>query len=76
MRLQQPTENERRRVRSARIVAVVLCVTMALWLALQWLGGHFGWATRWAFLFDLAALASFLWAMIVTVGLWRARKDG
>ena len=25
---------------------------------------------------DLAALAAFLWAIVVTVGLWRARKDG
>lgn len=58
------------------MVAIVLSVTMLAWLALQWLGGHFGWATRWVFLFDLAALAAFVWAMIVTVGLWRARKDG
>ena len=58
------------------MVALVLCVTMLLWLALQWLGGQYGWAARWVFLFDLAALAAFVWAMIVTVGLWRARKDG
>jgi hypothetical protein len=65
-----------RRARTARTVAVVLCLTMVAWVGLQWLGGRFGWAARWAFLFDLAALAAFLWAMIVTVGLWRARKDG
>ena len=73
--MSQPSEIDRRRVKTARIVAVVLSATMVLWLALQWLGGHYGWAPRWVFLFDLAALASFLWAMIVTVGLWRARKD-
>jgi hypothetical protein len=49
---------------------------MVAWLGLQWIGGRYGWAARWAFLFDLAALAAFLWAMIVTLGLWRARKDG
>ena len=69
-------EVEMRRARTARTVAVVLCATMVLWIALQWLGGRFGWPERWVFLFDLAALAAFLWAMIVTVGLWRARKDG
>ncbi len=69
-------ETERQQARTARTVAVVLCVTMILWLALQWIGGQLGWATRWVFLFDLAALAAFVWAMIVTVGLWRARKDG
>ncbi len=59
-----------------RLVAVVLSVTMVLWMALQWVGWHFGWPSGWVFLFDLAALAAFSWAMIVTVGLWRARKDG
>ena len=72
----KPTEKERRRARTARTVAIVLCVTMVLWVALQWIGGQLGWAAQWVFLFDLAALAAFLWAMVVTVGLWRARKDG
>ena len=71
-----PSERDRRNARQARTVAIVLCATMVLWLALQWLGGQLGWATRWVFLFDLAALAAFVWALIVTVGLWRARKDG
>lgn len=70
-----PDEKEMRRARTARTVAIVLCVTMALWLALQWLGGYLGWPARWVFLFDLAALAAFLWALIVAVGLWRGRKD-
>ena len=65
-----------RRARTARLVAAVLCATFVLWMGLQWLGGYFGWPVRWVFLFDLAALAAFSWAMIVTVGLWRARKDG
>lgn len=57
-------------------MAVVLCTTMVLWLAAQWIGGQMGWETRWVFLFDFAALAAFIWATIVIVGLWRARKDG
>jgi hypothetical protein len=68
--------SETKRARTARTVALVLCLTMALWFGSQWLGSRLGWAPRWVFLFDLAALAAFLWAIIVTVGLWRARKDG
>ena len=44
------------------------------WVRSGWAGGSAGTRRR-VFLFDLAALAAFLWAMIVTVGLWRARKD-
>ena len=74
--LTERTERERRQAKTARMVALVLCATVVLWLALQWVGGRLGWAPRFVFLFDLAALAAFLWAMIVTIGLWRARKDG
>jgi hypothetical protein len=67
---------ERQRARTARTVALVLCATVLAWFGVQWLGGQMGWPTRWVLLLDLAALAAFAWALIVTVGLWRARKDG
>ena len=72
----EPSENDRRHARRARTVAVVLCATMLAWLGAQWLGGRLGWPPLWALVFDFAALAAFLWAIFVTVGLWRARKDG
>ena len=74
--MRNPDEEEMRRARTARLIAIVLGLTMVLWVGLQWLGGNFGWPARWVFLFDLAALAAFLWAMIVAVGLWRGHKDG
>jgi Family of unknown function (DUF5337) len=58
----------------ARLVAVVLIVTMILWLGLQALGGVMGWAARYAFLIDLAALAGFIWALVVTYQIWRKRR--
>jgi di/tricarboxylate transporter len=57
--------------REARLVAVVIAVTMVLWIGLQWLGGRLGWDTSYAFLFDLAALAAFFWALVVTWRIWR-----
>ena len=54
----------------------MLVVTIVAWLALQWLGGRMGWAARWVFLFDLAALAAFGWALVVTLRIWRAGKNG
>lgn|GEM_PF-348571 len=65
-------------MREARMVALVIAVTVALWLGAQWLGGRLGWDASWVFLFDLAALAAFFWAMVVIWRLWRrqARQDG
>lgn len=62
------------RARQARMVGIVLAGTMILWMGAQWLGGQFGWQTRFVFLFDLAAIAAFLWAMVVTYQIWRGRR--
>tara|TARA_R110002094_G_scaffold52810_2_gene64230 strand:- start:318 stop:557 length:240 start_codon:yes stop_codon:yes gene_type:complete len=69
-----PTQSERRQAAQARLVAVVLVATMALWLGAQWLGGKLGLEARYAFLFDLLALAGFTFALIVTFRIWRQRK--
>ncbi|MEI4470542.1 DUF5337 family protein [Frigidibacter sp. MR17.24] len=57
--------------RQARMVAVVIAVTMILWLGLGWLGGRMGLDPSYAFLVDLAAIAAFLWALVVT---WRIKR--
>ena len=59
----------------ARLVAIVIAATMVLWMGAQLLGGAFGWPPRFAFLFDLAALAAFVWALVVTYRIWRARRS-
>lgn len=61
--------------RKARLVAVVITVAMVLWMGAQWLGGQIGMQTKYAFLFDLATLAAFVWAMINTYQIWRTRRD-
>jgi Family of unknown function (DUF5337) len=57
-----------------RLVAYVLAGTMGLWMGGQWLGGQMGWDTRYVFLFDLAAIAGFVFAMIVTYRIWRQSR--
>ena len=59
----------------ARLVAIVIAATMLLWMGGQFLGGLLGWAPRFVFLFDLAALAAFVWALVVTTRIWRARRS-
>ncbi|MGL6208838.1 MAG: DUF5337 domain-containing protein [Paracoccaceae bacterium] len=60
--------------RQARLVGLVLAVTMGAWIGVQLLGGQLGWPLRYALLFDLAALGAFVWALIVTYRIWRQRQ--
>ncbi|PRX32698.1 hypothetical protein SAMN05216257_10679 [Meinhardsimonia xiamenensis] len=69
------SDRERSLARQGRLVAAVIAVTAVLWLAAQWLGGKLGLPPRYAFLFDFAALAAFLWALIVGWRLWRQSRD-
>lgn len=60
--------------RQARLAGVVMAATMVLWMGAQVVGGQMGWAPRFALLVDLAALAGFLWALVVTYQIWRKRR--
>ena len=70
----RPDQNDLERARQVRRVAVVLAATMVLWMGAQWLGGQLGLETRFVFLSDLAAIAAFVWAMVVTYQIWRGRR--
>ncbi|HEX9857620.1 MAG TPA: DUF5337 domain-containing protein [Paracoccaceae bacterium] len=73
---QTPTPVDRHLARQARLAAIVIAGTMVSWMGVQWLGGKMGWETRYVFLFDLAALAAFFWALVVTFRIWRRQKAG
>lgn len=66
--------DDRNQSRQARLAAFVIAGTAVLWLGVQWLGGKMGWETRYVFLFDLAAIAAFIWALVVTYQIWRKRR--
>ena len=61
--------------RKGRTVGVVIALTMLIWMGAQWLGAQMGWPVRFVFLFDLAAIAALIWALVVTYQIWRARQD-
>ena len=69
-----PSAGQDATARQARLVGLVLIVTMVLWMAAQAVGGQMGWSPRAALLVDLAALAGFLWALITTYQIWRKRR--
>ena len=68
-------DQEQALARKSRMVAVVIAVVVVLWMGAQWIGGQIGLDPKFAFLFDLAALAAFFWTMIVTYQIWRTRRD-
>jgi hypothetical protein len=70
-----PAPDQMQTARQARTVGIVLVVTMAAWLLAQEIGRQYGWDARYAFLFDLAAGAAFIWALVVTYRIWRKRRD-
>ena len=60
--------------RKARLVALVIAGAMLLWLGAQVLGSRLGLDPRYAFLFDFAAIAALIWALVVTWQIWRQRR--
>ncbi len=69
------TGPDRQTAFAARRIAIVLVVTMVLWMGAQWLGGSVGLPLALAFVFDLLALAAFGWALFSTYQIWRKRRD-
>lgn len=68
-------EDDKRLARQARVVSLVIAVTMVVWIGAQFLGGRLGLEARYAFLFDLAALAALFWSIVVIYQIWRARRN-
>jgi len=61
--------------RQGRTVALVIAGAMLFWIAAQVVGPQLGLAGRYAILIDLLVLAALLWSMIVTLGIWRKRRN-
>lgn len=57
-----------------RAPAIVIAATGVIWLALGWLGARQGWSASTMILIDLAAMAGFVWALVVTYWTWRRRQ--
>ena len=60
--------------RQVRRVALVIAGTMLLWILAQLIGAQYGWAPKYALLVDMAAVAGFIWALVVTYQIWRASR--
>ena len=72
--INRPDPKDAAFARQARTAGLVIAATAVLWIGAQFLGGQFGWQARYAFLFDLAAIAAFVWALVVTTQIWLRRR--
>lgn len=68
-------DKDRHLAGKARMVAIVIAMTMLIWLGAQWLGGRLGLPMRYVFLLDLSALAAFVWAFVVIYQIWRDKRQ-
>ena len=67
------SEQDQKQGRAGRVVSLVIAGAMILWLAAQWLGPQLGLPGRYALLIDFAAIGALVWALVVTLQLWRNR---
>ncbi|MDK3072382.1 DUF5337 domain-containing protein [Sedimentitalea sp. JM2-8] len=68
-------EQDRIIARKGRHVAIVIAAAMILWLGANWIGQEMGLPGRYALLFDLAALAALIYAMVNIYQIWRVRQN-
>ena len=71
MKTPDPQQDQRRDI---RLVALVIAGVMLLWMGAQVVGADMGWPLKYTLLVDLAALAGFIWALVVTYQIWRKRR--
>ncbi|MCT4557921.1 MAG: DUF5337 domain-containing protein [Pelagimonas sp.] len=60
--------------RQGRVLSLVIVGVALFWMGATALGSQMGWSQRTRALFDLAALAGFVWALWMGFALWRARN--
>ncbi|GGL87550.1 DUF5337 domain-containing protein [Pseudooceanicola nanhaiensis] len=68
-------QTERAMARKGRTVALVIAATMVIWLVGTTLVPYMGWPARFVFLFDMAAIAAFIWVFVVIWQIWQLRQQ-
>ncbi len=61
--------------RMGRQAALLIAGTAIFWVGASFVGGQLGLDNRTRALFDLIALAGFIWAFWMIFQIWRARRD-
>lgn len=68
-------ERQQAIARKGQTVGLVIAGTMVLWILANMAGPALGLPGRYALLFDFAALAAMIWAMVNIYQIWQARQS-
>lgn len=69
------TDLDQKLARKGRMLSLVIAGTLIIWMLLQIISPMIGLPGRFALLFDFAAMAALVWALVNVYQLWRARHD-
>jgi len=61
--------------KQTKLASIVMLASVVVLMGGSWIGGQLGLPVRYAFLFDLIAMAGFAFAMITLFRVWRARQQ-
>ncbi|MEI4194678.1 DUF5337 domain-containing protein [Roseovarius sp. E0-M6] len=61
--------------RKGRQAALVIAITAVAWVLAGLIGAEYGWSQRLLVLFDLMALAGFVFAFWIIFQIWRLRQN-
>ena len=67
--------NRKAEQKQTKLASYVMLASVLVLMGGSWLGGQLGLPVRYAFLFDLIAMAGFAFAMITLFRVWRARQQ-
>ncbi|MGH1465251.1 MAG: DUF5337 domain-containing protein [Cognatishimia sp.] len=67
-------QTEQQLAKRGRMVSLVIAGTLLLWMLIQVIGQQVGLPGRFALLFDFAAIAALIWALVNVFQIWRARQ--
>ncbi|MEM9795126.1 MAG: DUF5337 family protein [Pseudomonadota bacterium] len=70
-----PSQHDMAIARRQRRIGMVILGTFVTWALAQFVGARLGLPLRWIALVDLAALAALGWALVLTYGVWRMRRE-
>lgn len=68
-------QSDKALAKKGQTVGLVIAITILLWLISNLAGPMLGLPGRYALLFDFAALAALIWAMVVIWQMWQIRQD-
>jgi hypothetical protein len=69
------SDREDQTARKGRFTALLIAGTGVAWIMATLIGGELGLDNRTRALFDLMALAGFVWALVLIYQIWRARQS-